>query len=334
VKTLIVALAFILTATLAPARAEPGRHWPPPDPAGWPKQALTSLDQYVAARQPVALMLIHDGKPVAAYGDLARRVDVASIRKSLLSALYGQAVDEGRIDLDTTLGALGIDDKEGLTTQERKATVRDLLSARSGVYLRAAHETPPIRRNRPARGSHPPGSFFFYNNWDFNALGTIYRERTGEDIFAAFARQIAAPIGMEDFRASDGRYALSPASRHPAYPMRVSARDLARFGLLYVDGGRWGGRQVVPRDWVRESTAAHAATDRPSRAYGYLWWALAPERFGPGAALASGFGGHLLAIVPAKKLVLVQTVDPHRNPEKIRTRDALGLIEALARAAP
>jgi CubicO group peptidase (beta-lactamase class C family) len=206
--------------------------------------------------------------------------------------------------------------------------------ARSGIYHVAAYETADIRQKRPERGRHAPGAFWFYNNWDFNALGTIYRHQTGEDIFQSFAQRIAQPIGMQDFSARDGTYVSERHSSHPAYPFRLSARDAARFGQLYLDGGRWSGRQVIPASWVKASTMAYSSTDRGSMGYGYLWWTLNPDVFGPGAALASGYGGQAIAIVPSKHLVVVQTVDPAQNAQGVRTSHFVKLLQQLAAAAP
>jgi CubicO group peptidase (beta-lactamase class C family) len=63
-----------------------------------------------------------------------------------------------------------------------------------------------MRDSRPPRGSHPAGTFWYHNNWDFNVLGSIYRRRTGEDIFEAIQSRIAAPIGMQEYRVADGQY--------------------------------------------------------------------------------------------------------------------------------
>ena len=107
----------------------------------------------------------------------------------------------------------------------------------------------------PRRGSFSPGAYFQYQNWDFNAAGVVYEQATGEDLYQAFARRIAGPLGMEDYDPADGFLAYEPSlSRHPAHTFRISARDLARVGQLYLQGGRWNGRQVVPEAWVREST--------------------------------------------------------------------------------
>ncbi|XOK15517.1 serine hydrolase domain-containing protein (plasmid) [Agrobacterium tumefaciens] len=246
-RRIIFAIAAIIFLSIAGnAGAQP---WQNADPAsaGWSVERLKAALDYAATLKPTAVMVVQDGKVIASWGDVSREVNVASVRKSLLSALYGIAVAEGHIDLGSTLADLGIDDKPpALTAAEKQATVRDLLMARSGLYHPAAYETGDMRRNRPERGSHAPGTFCWYNNWDFNALGTIYQQQTGEDIFQSFAQRIAAPIGMEDFSARDGRYIAERQSEHPAYPFSLSARDAARFGQLFLDGGRWNGRQIIP----------------------------------------------------------------------------------------
>ncbi len=101
--------------------------------------------------------------------------------------MIGIAVDERKIDLNASIGSLGIDDNApSLTEAEKAATVADLLKARSGIFHAALYETPGMARLRPPRGSHSPGTFWYYNNWDFNALGTIYERAVGQSIFTAF----------------------------------------------------------------------------------------------------------------------------------------------------
>ncbi|TCQ03312.1 CubicO group peptidase (beta-lactamase class C family) [Rhizobium sp. PP-F2F-G36] len=333
-RSILVFIALLSFALVETSNAQP---WQNADPvsAGWSVDRLKAAQTYATSLKPTAVMVVQDGKVIARWGDVSRKVNVASVRKSLLSALYGIAVSESRIDLRSTLADLGIDDKPpALTAAETQATVRDLLMARSGIYHPASYETGDMRRNRPERGSHAPGTFWWYNNWDFNALGTIYRQQTGEDIFRSFAQRIAAPIGMEDFSARDGRYIAEHQSEHPAYPFSLSARDAARFGQLFLDGGRWNGRQIIPASWVKESTTAYSATDRGSMGYGYLWWTLNPEVFGPGAALASGYGGQAIAIVPSKRLAVVEIVDPAQNAKGVRTSNFVKLLQQILVAAP
>jgi CubicO group peptidase (beta-lactamase class C family) len=261
---LLVALGLLGNVCL---HAEPTLHWQ----SASQERATEATRDYAKTVKPTAVMLVHDDHVIASFGDITRKVNVRSVRKSFLSALYGIAVTEGKFSLNDTLAQLGIDDEPPrLTDAERQATARDLLMSRSGIYHPAAYETARIREQRPARGSHAPGSFWFYNNWDFNALGTIYRKMTGEDIFSSFERHIARPIGMEDYSARDGQYVFEHQSIHPAYPFSVSARDAARFGLLFAKGGRWRERQIIPAAWLAESTRSYTDRPRIGRGYGYM----------------------------------------------------------------
>src|SRR5262249_46966842 len=152
----------------------PGAHWPAPAlPKGWSRAALDRARAFSGTIDTAAVMVVHRGRPVAQWGDVAARYKCHSIRKSLLSALIGIHAREGRMDLEATLRELGIDDREGLTDREKAATVMDLLMARSGVYHPTHYETPRMVHIKPARHNHGPGTWWCYNNWDFNALGTI-----------------------------------------------------------------------------------------------------------------------------------------------------------------
>jgi len=217
-------------------RTFPGTSWKRIDSlqaAGWSKQKLAAARKYAASDSihSSAMMLIQGGEVVDQWGDIDKKIDCYSVRKTLLSALYGIYASEGVIDINQTLEQLGIDDSpDPLTKEEKQARIEDLLRARSGVYHRVDFETESMTRDRPVRGSHAPGTFWYYNNWDFNVLGTIFEKKTGLKIGDAFYRRIAKPIGMQDFRPDDVFYFGGPASIHPTYHFEITARDLARFG--------------------------------------------------------------------------------------------------------
>lgn len=123
-----------------------------------------------------------------------------SVRKSILSLLCGIAADKKLLDLDMPLSQADIEFPVPLDGGELRATVRDLLMARSGVYLPALGETSAMRAARPRRGSHQPGEQWYYNNWDFNALGVIFERYTGITIGRAIREWLADPLGMQDFQ--------------------------------------------------------------------------------------------------------------------------------------
>jgi CubicO group peptidase (beta-lactamase class C family) len=113
----------------------------------------------------------------------------------------------------TTLAELGIDDTPSLTRTEQAATLRMGLQARSGVYHPSVGGLLADREAMPARGSHPPGSFWYYNNWDFNVLGTVCERHRHVKIAAEFRDRIAVPIQMQAFRLEDRRRRVVPHVR-------------------------------------------------------------------------------------------------------------------------
>ena len=160
----------------------PGRDWKrAPDATDeWSLTKLAVARQYADSLQDSSVVIVQCGRLVYEWGDPTQKITTFSVRKSLISALYGIYSAEGKIDINETLEQAGIDDSPSpLTKDERQARIVDLLRARSGIYHAADFETDFQRKTRPARGSHAPGTFWFYNNWDFNALGTILRGRPG-----------------------------------------------------------------------------------------------------------------------------------------------------------
>lgn len=288
------------------------REYSTPEDAGWSSEKLAEARATSQSAGSAAVMVIYDGAILARWGAVERRFFCHSIRKSLLSALYGPAVASGAIDLNETIGSIGIDDNAGLTPLEKSATVSDLLAARSGIYLPAVLKTGAVNAIRPRRGSHEPGTYWFYNNWDFNALGTIYARKTGTDLFEAFQSRFAIPLQMRDFELRHTRYQRQPElSRHPAYIFRMSARDLARFGLLFLNEGRWKDARIIPSNWVRESTSMRSVS--ASGGYGYMWWTEIGQLDELGTFTAYGYGGHAVFVVPGARLVLVHRADTYLN---------------------
>ena len=288
-----------------------------PEDVGYSSALLNDAKQFASQSGYSAVMALYDGKVFFSWGNITKNYLCHSIRKPFLCALFGIHIAQGHINPDATLEELGIDDiPPSLTNEEKQAIVRDLLKSRSGVYHKAAAETQLMKDLRPARGSHPHNTYFYYNNWDFNALGTIFEQQTGTKIFEEFKRKIADPIGMEDFKIEECYYQYEDSvSMHPAYSFRMSARDMARFGVLYQKNGNWKGTQIVPADWIRESTTSYSVLDSTAGiGYGYMWYVIPEgsafkEMIGASGFYHTGLGVHIVLVLPALKLVLVERYD-------------------------
>jgi CubicO group peptidase (beta-lactamase class C family)/tetratricopeptide (TPR) repeat protein len=277
-----------------------------------------------------AFLVIEDGAVVAAWGDVGRRFMCHSVRKSFLSALYGIYWDRGEIELNKTLADLGIDDEpDPLLETEKQARILDLLKARSGVFHPAAYAG---RTDSRPRGSEGPGRYFAYNNWDFNTSATILMQETGEDVFEAFDRYFGRPLKMEDWRISDGYYHYErDKSKYPAYPFRMSARDAARFGLLFARGGMWQNDRILSEHWIKRSTALYSI-DNAVFGYGFYWWISREPRFAKfGMHSAQGVGNQMIAVLPKIDMVIVNRANTYQG-EGTPMRQLLDLIEEILEA--
>lgn len=296
-----------------------------PAGAGYCKDKLDLVTARAKELPTTAMMAIVGGRVLYDYGDVTTVSYLASVRKSVLAMMFGNYVASGKIRLDKTLAELRIDDHGGLLEIEKQATVADLLGARSGVYHEASNSGDNLA-DAPPRGSQKPGAYFLYSNWDFNALGTIFEQETGQSIYDALERDLVRPIGMQDFdRSMHRRNGDAARSMHLAYHMNFSTRDMGRLGYLMLRQGNWKGQQLVPRDWVRRIVSIVTPVREMNPAnnrngpfgYGYLWWvwdgAAARGAF-EGAYSGRGAIGQYITVLPRLDLVIAHKTRPGRGP--------------------
>ncbi len=292
----------------------------------WNASLLAKATKHSAENGSMGWMLIENGLVVATFGNDSTTFIVQSVRKSFLSALYGIQVTNHLINLNWNLAKLEIDDHpDSLDANEKKATIQHLLQSRSGIYHLAASSPEHMISNLPQRGQFIPGQKWYYNNWDFNALGTIYMNVTGEDLFESFAKRVATPLGMQDFIAGNCYYKIDSVSIHPAYHFSMSMRDMARFGLLYLRNGNWQDKEIISPKWIEESTKAHTLNRREG--YGYMWW-IEPQL---NSFSARGGSGQLIMVIPDRDIVFVHCVDRH-SPEAAVWSDVEDLLRIILEA--
>ncbi|HEX6322749.1 MAG TPA: serine hydrolase [Vicinamibacterales bacterium] len=347
-KRLLLGLHFslLLGAAFAVAEAQqrvfPAAEWQriaDPASAGFCADRLAAVEQTAKGLDTTAMMAVVGGRVLFEYGDVTTVSYLASVRKSVLAMLFGNYVQSGKIRLDRTLAEMGIDEHGGLTDEEKQATVEHLLGARSGIYHPASNAGDDLA-SAPPHGSQKPGTYFLYSNWDFNALGTIFEQETGLGIYDALEKDLAAPIGMQDFdRSRHRRTGNAERSRHLAYHMHFSTRDMARIGLVMLREGEWNGTQVVPRDWARRIVAPvtrqHEMNPERHRqgpfGYGLLWWVWdGPAAAGAYEGAYTGIGavGQYITVIPKLDMVIAHKTVP--GDERTVTRPQyLSLVQGL-----
>jgi CubicO group peptidase (beta-lactamase class C family) len=327
-SSLLCRIAVLVLVCLTPLRAQiatdavfPDKTWEYIGRAdlpayGWSPDVLQKTTNFIRDdSNTTGLVVVDRGRVVYQYGDIRELSYVASVRKSILAMLYGYWVENGTIKLDTTLETLKIDDIGGLLALEKQATIGHVITARSGVYHPASYSGDDLAQ-APARGSQKPGSYMLYSNWDFNVAGTIFEQLTGRDIYDELQAQLAIPLQFEDWdRSAQHKEGDLTISKHPAYPIWVSTRDMARIGYLMLHEGQWNGRQVISSDWARRivSVVTPVQEMNPVRrrdgyfGYGYMWWIWdGPKAVGPfkGAYSAVGAVGQWITVFPSLNLVV------------------------------
>lgn len=319
-----------------------------PESKGYSSQKLLALQKHLESSGASSMLIMIEGELIFEWGETDKKHTIHSIRKALLNSLIGIAVADGKIDTTMTLRELGIDDIEpGLSEYEKDARIADLLKSRSGVYHHAAGVSEGMLRGMPERGTHQPGEHYYYNNWDFNTLGAILEQRTGESIYDLFKEQIAKPLGMLDYKGTytsidgesddaripnrDGFYQYENSkSKYPAYHFRMSARDLAIYGQLYLNSGTWNEKQLIPVDWIDVSTKAYSIYNAEhGLGYGMLWYVILPQKDTQrNSFFHTGAGIHMLGIYPDRDLVFVHRVDTEAN-HSFQRSDLIEMIGLL-----
>ncbi len=315
-KHLLIPMLFLTACSTGKFHVGPAQHYqniPQVATIGKPEKRQEVYDFLKNKTEYDAFVAIRNDSVLASWGDTDLPIMTHSARKSIMSVLYGMAVEKGYLRLNQTLSELGIDDtKAPLTPIEKTCTIRDLLMSRSGIYIEASGETQNMKDSRPKRGAHRPGEFYYYNNWGFNVLGTILEKQTKMSIGQVMDEWLAKPLGMKTFRANHVTYKTQNYTEHRQYIIYLSAEDLARIGMLMANGGIWRGQRLLSGAWVDESTLPYSAVGRgnkPLDSFAYLWWNDTKQN----TFWADGWGGQFMLVDRKNKLVVVSRNDTGRS---------------------
>ncbi|MES2521725.1 MAG: serine hydrolase [Gemmatimonadota bacterium] len=259
--------------------------------------------------------------------------NIKSASKSIISALVGIALHEGRLrSLGQPLSELLPDAARGLDAAKRAITLEDLLTMRAGLQPTSfdnygAWVSSPnwvrdaLRRPMVAAPGHLGGPML-YSTGSTHLLSAALVRATGTSTHAFAQRALARPLG---FRLRG--WTTDPQGIHfGGNEMRMTSREMLAFGTLYLNGGRApGGTQVVPRAWIDSSWVVRTYSPFNGNGYGYGWWHR--RLAGHDVHFAWGYGGQFVFIVPDLALVVVTTSDPNAQRERGHLDAIYGLLE-------
>lgn len=270
------------------------------------------------------LLIIKNGHLIAEEyfneGLVARKALLQSVAKSYTSALVGIALDQGCLSsVDQKMLDFFPDFVDQIADpRKREITIRDMLQMRAGY---PPEESDPTLWEAVWSGDYvhlvadfpltsDPGTAFQYSNLTAHWLGVIVARAcdTGLKLFGQ--QYLFDPLGAEigDWKEDLDGYNWGAGEIH------FTARDAAKFGMLYLDGGEFEGKQVISADWVRDSLQtysehAHGNIGRfQDLGYGYQWWSARVGDYH--VNFAWGHGGQLIVIVHEFNMVVVVTADP------------------------
>ncbi|QNH19390.1 serine hydrolase [Xanthomonas sp. GW] len=350
------------TTTTTPPALEDGWKVADPKATGWNMATLAALDQAIAdgkAPNTSSVLIVRDGALVYEryFGDADRQTlqDTRSATKSITAMLVGAAIERGRLAGAQAKVYDYFGDRHWQQPDPRKRalTVEDLLTMSSqlecddeNAFSSGNEERMYVSANwtqfaldLPIKGyapwmsrpeNSPHGRAFAYCTAGSFLLGALVEKATGQHLEDFAAQALERPLGITDVhwgRSAEGVGMGGGGTRY-------RSRDLAKFGQLLLDQGRWHGQQVLPADWVRAMTTVHAQA-REDADYGYLLWRFRfPVRgVERGVWAMSGNGGNYVFVLPEERLVVVITRSAYNTPKMHPQSQAL-LADYVLKALP
>ncbi len=327
----VLLLAFLAAPVLAVAAVDEAP-WPrsTPEEQGVDSRALASFLERVQAqdRDLRSLIVLRHGHLILECYvhpyDAGTLHNVKSVSKSVLGALAGIGLEEGDLpELNTPVAELLPElsperhpklRDDATDPRKRQITLRHLLTMTSGLDL---DENGPITEEifssqdwvaatweRPVVAE--PGSVFVYSTALTHTFSAVLTRQTGQTASEYAAAHLFGPLGVTDYQWVSGPQGHSFGGAE----LFMRPRDMARFGMLYLSGGRWMGRQIVPAEWVAASTRNQIGTIPAEARYGYGWWLDRDQH-----PVATGAGGQMVGVSPAENLVVVMTAADPELPE-------------------
>lgn len=263
-----------------------------------------------------SFMIVRHGKVIGAGWWKPEAPDkphvLMSLSKSFNATAIGLAIEEGKLHLDDPVlkffpTEAPADPSENL----RAMTIRDLLTMTCGhgTEPKAVGGAPSVKQFLAHPVPHKPGTHFQYNTMGSYTLSAILTKATGSTTLEYLTPRLFEPLGIEhpEWATSPEGYSLG------GYGLKLCTEDIAKFGQLYLQKGKWQGKQLIPEKWVEQATRKQVPNDQEShtkmgidwrQGYGFQFWRCTHNAF-----RGDGAGGQLCVVIPDKDAVIAITAD-------------------------
>ena len=249
-----------------------------------------------------------------------------SVTKSVVSACVGIAISQGKIkSVNEKVFQYFPEYSRYDTGMKKNMTIRDLLTMSSGIQWREGdsasanqevtmmHSKDPVEYFLSQPMVAKPGEVWNYNGGCTQTLAAIITKTTGEDIDAFANKHIFLPLGIKQFKwdkTKTGFYWCAGG-------LRLTSRDMAKFGFLYINKGTWNNKNILPVSWINESLNYYFTTVYPDTKYGYQFWGadLTIDNEVLKGFAAMGNGGQIVLVFPAASIEIIVNAGNYYNPK-------------------
>ncbi|MEO6786743.1 MAG: serine hydrolase, partial [Chthoniobacteraceae bacterium] len=319
-KNILLLPALIATAFLASLHSAPAAL---PLPRSTPEAqgvSSRSIGEFIAAADKIntlhSFMIVRHGHVIAEGWWKPEAADkphvLWSLSKSFNSTAVGLAIAEGKLSLDDPVLKFFPADAPADPSDNLKAMkVRDLLTMTCGhdAEPKITDNAPTVKQFLAHPVPHQPGTHFKYNTYGSYMLSAIVKKVTGQTSLDFLKPRLFEPLGIES-----PKWDASPEGPSlGGYGLWLCTEDIAKFGQLYLQKGKWNGKQLLPEKWVEQATSKQVPNDQEGHSgigidwkqgYGFQFWRCTHNAF-----RGDGRAGQLCVVIPEKDAVIAITAD-------------------------
>lgn len=306
-----------------------------PENHGLNGTVLETLHTELDPTQVFASVVIKDGYIVDEYYkdgyDETSVFALHSCSKSITSALIGIAIDKGYIEsVNVPISEYFPQIEQSGNQSLKQITIWHLLTHTSGLSIsddeiwqqwRSSDNWVDYVLNRPITSE--PGTTFSYSTGGTHLLSAILQKATGKTAYDFGKEYLFDPIGINSVQCGTDPQGISDGGN--GFSMNVY--DMAKFGQLFLNSGVWEGQQIIPVEWVEDSTSLQFERSSGSADYGYQWWVRTFGQQRYEAYFAQGHGGQYIFVVPPLDLVVVFTSN-HTGSSSMYWQFVTDIVEA------